>query len=151
MPAALSVTAFSHTRHSCHCTCASVTLFLLPLITYSFIIVALGAALCHSSIPLAQRAFTALSHWSGSEPLPSATPSILDPHQDFSQMSCCCPESWRYCSYGSTELASSHDPAAHRRGRCWGGPTKALNLDLDGRGAGQLRFSLGLPSQCGSW
>ena len=48
----------------------------------------------------------ATSHWSGSRPLASATPSILDPHQDSSQISCCCPVSWRPCSFGSVEWAS---------------------------------------------
>ena len=34
--------------------------------------------------------FIAVSHWSGLRPLASATLSILDPHWDSSQISCCC-------------------------------------------------------------
>jgi hypothetical protein len=43
----------------------------------------------------------AMSHWSASRPLASVTASILDPHQESSWLSCCCPVSWRSCSFGS--------------------------------------------------
>ena len=42
--------------------------------------------------------FIAMSHWSGMRPLASATPSVLDPHWVFSQISWLCPVSWRSCS-----------------------------------------------------
>ena len=34
--------------------------------------------------------FIAMSHWSVSRPLASATPSVLDPHWDSCQISCWC-------------------------------------------------------------
>jgi hypothetical protein len=33
--------------------------------------------------------------------LASVTLSILDPHQEFFQLSCWCPMSWRFCSFGT--------------------------------------------------
>ena len=45
-----------------------------------------------------------LSHWSGLRPLASATLSILDPHGDFSQISC--SVSWRSCGFGSAVPAT---------------------------------------------
>ena len=66
--------------------------------------------------------FIAMSHWSGSRPLDSATLSILDPHQDSSWISCCCPVPWRSCSFGSIVPTLSHAPTVHRWGRCWAVP-----------------------------
>jgi hypothetical protein len=40
-------------------------------------------------------------------------------------ISCCCPVSWRSCSFGSIGLASSCIPAAHQWGRCSGDPTQS--------------------------
>lgn len=40
--------------------------------------------------------FIAMSPWSGSGPLAFATPSTLDPHQDSSQRSSCCPVSGNF-------------------------------------------------------
>ena len=68
--------------------------------------------------------FTAMSHSPGSRPLPAATLSILDLHQDSSEISYCCPVSLRFCSFGSAGLALSHAPADPRGGRCWGRPTQ---------------------------
>jgi len=46
------------------------------------------AVVCHSmSTHLCLQIFIAMKHWSGSGPLASVTPSILDPHQDFSSLS----------------------------------------------------------------
>jgi hypothetical protein len=45
---------------------------------------------------------------SGSRPLAFATLSMLDPHQDSSQLSCCCPVSWRACSFSSAGPAPSY-------------------------------------------
>ena len=82
------------------------------------------AVVCHSvaqcsllCIHLCLQMFIAVSHWSGLRPLASSTPSILEPHQDFSQMSCCCPASWRSNSFGATVLALSCSPADHRCSR----------------------------------
>jgi hypothetical protein len=69
--------------------------------------------------------FVAMSHWSGSSPLASATPSILDPHQDFSQLSSCCPVSWRSCSFGSVGPVPSPTPEVHRWGGCWDEPSQS--------------------------
>lgn len=46
-------------------------------------------------------------------------------HQDSSWISCCYHVSWRTCSFGSVELASSHAPEDHRWCRCWSGPTQS--------------------------
>ena len=54
--------------------------------------------------------FIEVSYWSGSRSLASVTPSILDPHWDSSQLSCCCPLSWRSCSFGTVGLALSWVP-----------------------------------------
>ena len=56
--------------------------------------------------------------------LASVMTSILDPHQDSSQLSCCCPVSWRSCSFGTEGPASSHVPPVCRWCRFWGGPTQ---------------------------
>jgi hypothetical protein len=75
-------------------------------------------------------------HWSGSRPLVSTTLSILDPHQDSSRISCCCPVSWRSSSFGSAGPAPSltlADGASQ---------LVALGLDLGGRPAGQPRVLL---------
>lgn len=67
-----------------------------------FIIVASEAVVCHVVHPFAPIALLAnvhaVSHWSSSRPLTSGISSVLGPHQDFSQISGCCPELWR--SYG---------------------------------------------------
>lgn len=62
----------------------------------------------HSS-PFHPHSFTCkrslqLSHWSGSRPQASATPSILDPPQ----ISHCCPVSWRLLSCGSAGRVLSY-------------------------------------------
>jgi hypothetical protein len=74
------------------------------------------AVVCHSvfhSISLCPHMFFAMSHWSGSRSLASVTPSMLDPHQDF-WLCCCCPVSWRSCSFERAELAPLHIPIIHR-------------------------------------
>ena len=38
-------------------------------------------------------------HWSGSRPPASAAPPITDSHWGSSWISCCCPVSWRSCSF----------------------------------------------------
>ncbi|EDL88936.1 rCG42394 [Rattus norvegicus] len=53
-------------------------------------------------------------------PLAPATLSILDPHQDSSWISCCCPVSWRFCG-------------------CWGTQQMTVN---------QRDFLLGLSQAC---
>jgi hypothetical protein len=58
--------------------------------------------------------FIATGHWSSSRPLASSTLSILDPHGDSPQKSCCRSLSWRSCSVGSAGPALSHIPAVHR-------------------------------------
>lgn len=47
---------------------------------------------------------------------------VINCYRDFSQISCCCPESWRSCSFGSTRAALSQAPAGQRWSRGWGGP-----------------------------
>lgn len=47
---------------------------------------------------------------------------VINCYRDFSQISCCCPVSWRSCSFGSTRAALSQAPAGQRWSRGWGGP-----------------------------
>lgn len=61
--------------------------------------------------------FTVRSHWSGSKPLASATLLV-------NLISCCCPEPWRSCSFGSVRPAPSPTPAGHRWGGSWGSPNQ---------------------------
>ena len=56
------------------------------------------------STHLCLQMFTAMSYWSGSRALASATPSILGPHWNASRMFCCCPVSSRSCSFGARRL-----------------------------------------------
>lgn len=68
-----------------------------------------GVSRCHTAYSFVQTAFClqmiiAISLWSGSKTLVSAILSILDPHQNSSQLSCS-PVSWKSCSFGSAELA----------------------------------------------
>ena len=61
----------------------------------------------------------------------SSTLSILDPHRDSSQISCCCPVSQRSCSFGSAGPTPSYSPAIQRWGRCLQGTNlKALDPGL---------------------
>jgi hypothetical protein len=53
---------------------------------------------------LSLQMFIAMSYWSGLRLLASATLSILDPHGDFSQISC--SVSWRSCGFGSAVPAT---------------------------------------------
>ena len=71
-------------------------------------------------------------HWSGLRPLASATLSILDPHQDSSWISCCCPVSWRSCSFRYVGLGLFMHPVVLGWGRCWVGQLIALDLGLGG-------------------
>lgn len=72
----------------------------------------------HSS-PFHPHSFTCkrslqLSHWSGSRPQASATPSILDPPQ----ISRCCPVSWRLLSCGSAGLSYTRECPQGAPGPC---------------------------------
>jgi hypothetical protein len=69
---------------------------------------------CITLYPFAQTSLLANVPWSGLRPPASAIPSILGPHWDSSWIACCCPESWRACSFGSAGLAPSHAPDVHR-------------------------------------
>ena len=68
--------------------------------------------------------FIAMSHWSGARPLAS-TLSTLYPHWDSSQISCCCPVSWRTSSAGQAFLGSL---TVHRWDTCWGSQPWSLLL-----------------------
>lgn len=46
-------------------------------------------------------------------------------HLDYSWISCCYPVSWKSYRFDSVGPAPSCVPAAHRWGRCWGGPTQS--------------------------
>jgi hypothetical protein len=78
--------------------------------------------------------FIAMSHWSDSRPLDSATQSMLDPHRDFFLIACCCPESWRSCSF---DFAGSSPSVLQKFILNIGvdvgmGQLKALDLEVDG-------------------
>jgi hypothetical protein len=102
---------------------------------------------CHSQCvtyhPTFLPVLTAVSHWSGSRTLASVPQSRLDPHRDSSQIACCCPVSWRSCSFGSAELGPSHTLAAHR----WVGQLKALDLGLGGTELTSLSALLCCPGE----
>jgi hypothetical protein len=85
--------------------------------------------------------FIAMSHWSGSRPLASLTPSILDAHPDSSQLSCCCSVSWRSCSFGTAGLALAWFPIIYKWYRCWGGTTQSPGSGLGGSCAGHCAQS----------
>lgn len=64
-----------------------------------FVTVALGTEVCHTVCPFAQTVLLAniqceMCCCSGSRPMASGIPSILDPHGKSSRISCCCLESW---------------------------------------------------------
>ena len=65
-----------------------------------------------SSTHLCLLMFIAMT-WSDLRSLASATLSILEPHWDSSRIPCCCPVSWRSCSFGSVGPASC-TPAVHQ-------------------------------------
>jgi len=73
--------------------------------------------------------------WSSSRLLASATPSVLDPHWDSSQLACCCPVSWKPCCSGSHNhmLQQLKDEADLGMGQL-----KALDLSLGGSWDGYL-------------
>ena len=75
--------------------------------------------------PLCSQMAIAMTSWSGMRPLVSATLSILDPHWDSSWISCCCPVSWRSCSFGFESPATSCTPAVHWWSRCWSRPPQS--------------------------
>ena len=75
----------------------------------------------------------AVSHWSGSRPLASITLLlILVTHWGSSQISCCCPVSWRSCSVGSGGRTLSHAQNFIGEVDVGVGQIKALNLGLGG-------------------
>jgi len=90
-----------------------------------------------SSTHLYLPTFIATSHWYDLRPLASATLSVLGPHRDSSQMCCCCPESWRPCSFGSAGQAPSLAPAVHRWVDVAMGQHRALDLGLGSSWVGQ--------------
>lgn len=65
-----------------------------------------GMSLCHTVYPLSIRLylqrFIAVNHWFGLRTLALAILSVLDLPRETSQISCCCPVSCRYCSFGSS-------------------------------------------------
>ena len=67
----------------------------------------------------------AMSPWSGSRPLASVIPSVPVPHQGSSLTFCCCPETWRSCSFGAAGPGPSHAPTVHRWVKCRGKPTQS--------------------------
>ena len=95
--------------------------------------------------------FIAVSHLSGSRPLASATLSILNPHWDSSQISCCCPVSQRSCSFGSVGLAPSPALADGRWGRCWGGSGSGVLVSPQVSYAAQARCRAGSLEYCRWW
>jgi hypothetical protein len=81
--------------------------------------------------------------WSGKRFLASPTLLILGPHWDSSHICCCCPVSWRSCSFGSVQSCASADV----QGRCWGAPIKGLDLGLKGIWADQAAGCPALPTR----
>jgi hypothetical protein len=73
--------------------------------------------------------FIAMTHLSGVRPLASASLSILDPRWDSSRIHCCCPVSWRSCSFEPVGPAPSCTPAVHWWGTCWDEPFQNLGSE----------------------
>lgn len=93
-----------------------------------FLWMALGAAAYHAVRSFDQTALLVniccvMFCLSCPKPLASGTPSLLDSHRNSTWISCCCPNSWRSWSYGSSGPFPSLSPASYRWGRCWGAPT----------------------------
>jgi hypothetical protein len=66
-----------------------------------------------------------MSHCSSSNPLVSATLSIPDSPLESSLIFCCCPVSWRSCSFRSSGIVPSGAlgaSGAYRWNRFWDGP-----------------------------
>lgn len=89
----------------------------------------------HSVNPFVRKAFLAnvpsvMCCWSGPRPLASGTSPILNLHQISSQISYCCPESWRF--YNNVSEGPLSTPSAHRWGRCWECQLKFLHVCLGG-------------------
>lgn len=89
--------------------------------------------------------FITMSHWSGLRPLTSATPSILSPLQDSSQIPCCCPESWRTCAYIFSGPAPLPTPIVYQWGRCWGRLTQGPGSGPGWKLSRPVRVSVGPP------
>ena len=66
-------------------------------------------------------------------PLASAKPSILDPHQDSSWLSCCCPLSERSYSFDSARLALSLVTGIDILGRFWSESTQSPESEPRGK------------------
>lgn len=108
-------------------------------ITYWFIVVLLGAAVCRAVYPSAKVTLLVNVHCSRLLVWFKPIPSILDPHWDFPLLSCYYPEPWRSWGCGSTVLVPSCTTTGHRWGRCYVkvGLCKALDVGLGGNWAGQ--------------
>lgn len=76
--------------------------------------------LVHASPPASAHCCDLLS---STRSLASATPWILEPHRNSSQIPWCCPVLWRSHSPGSAGPGPSCSLAVHQWCRWWGGPT----------------------------
>jgi hypothetical protein len=73
----------------------------------------------------------AVSHWSGSSPLASATDQYW-PSLGLLWISCCCPVSQRTFRFASAGPTTSCGPAVHRSANVGVGQLRALDLGLSG-------------------
>lgn len=92
--------------------------------------------------------FTAMTHLSVLKPLASATPSTLNPDEDFCHISCCCSVSWKSCCFRSVGPTPSQAPAVNRLGRYCGGANSRPGSVL-GFGGSRVRTLLHLHHEDG--
>lgn len=68
--------------------------------------------------------FIAMSQWSGSGPLASATPLTVTSDWSSFWIACCYPALWRSFRFVSVGFSLSHILPLHSWGGCWNGPTQ---------------------------
>lgn len=81
--------------------------------------------------------FITMNHLVWFEISVSVTPSLLAPPWDSSQFSCCCPSSWRSCSFRKAGMAHSRISTICKWYRFWGGPIQSSGYGPGGSCASQ--------------
>jgi hypothetical protein len=92
---------------------------------------------CPTAYPFVHTSLIINVHCSESLVFPSAIPSVLDSHWDFSRISSCCPVSWGSCFFGIIGSTPSHVPVVHQLVDIGVDQFKVLDMDLGGSWAGQ--------------
>lgn len=87
---------------------------------------------CPTAYPFVHTSLIINVHCSESLVFPSAIPSVLDSHWDFSRISSCCPVSWGSCFFGIIGSTPSHVPVVHQLVDIGVDQFKVLDMDLGG-------------------